>query len=116
MGAETGAVPFALRRQYLSRPFGLRSGGSRLLRKFLYRSGLWHVVAALFCWRGMGPLRGWGLGLLSRRGFYLGIGLSLGLGAVSLWKLGIFGRLRLGLAARRGLEQLVYTTHLGERS
>jgi hypothetical protein len=88
----------------------VRDGGPGLLRKLFQRTRVRNDVAALPGGRGVGPLYGWRVGVQSRIWVWVGIGVSVGLDALSLWKLGFSPRIWLGVAARRRVEWMVHTT------
>jgi hypothetical protein len=62
-------------------------------------------VASLFRDRNLGPVCEWIMGLVSAMGLYLGIALSMGLDSLSLRRVDVLPKLRMGLASLWNVER-----------
>src|SRR5439155_9018839 len=100
----TGEISRTVQRVCGARLLAIRLWCERfeLLRKLLQRARLWPDVAALPCRRRLGSIHEWSLDVVSRRRVYVGLLLSLGMDALSLWLLDL-PRGWLVLAARKFL-------------
>src|SRR4051794_1899416 len=118
MGRPAKRISHPLCSQVLQQLLTIRVWHNRslVLRKFLQRSWLRHDVATLPRRRGMGPVHGRRMGLQFRLRIRLGLGVSMGMDALSLRHLGFPSRIRLGMATGRCVEQLVFATYRSQRS